>query len=284
MPRLFRSPRPVLPFLLAVACGLAVVLWLVGTPDAAPAVGAGLVEDLPPGGGPVVVELFTSQGCSSCPPADRLLSEIGEDPDLSTRVFPLAFHVDYWNYIGWTDPFSSERWSERQRAYARAFDSNRVYTPQLVVDGRTDCVGSQERKVERSIRRALEREPAGRVSLRLTPGENPDRMRAAAEASLREGLSRPPVLWVALYQTDRTTSVARGENADRTLHNDYVVRRLHRAFALPEAVAGTRASGEVTLELEPSWERPDLGVVAFLQDPETLEIHGAARATLAVIQ
>ena len=284
MPRLLRSPRPVLPLLLAVACGLAVVLWLVGTPVAAPAAGAGLLEDLPPGGGPVVVELFTSQGCSSCPPADRLLSEIGEDPDLSTRVFPLAFHVDYWNYIGWTDPFSSERWSERQRAYARAFDSNRVYTPQLVVDGRTDCVGSQERKVERSIRRALERQPAGRVSLRLAPGENPDRLRAVAEASLRKDLSRPPVLWVALYQTDRTTSVARGENADRTLHNDYVVRRLHRAFTLPEATEGAEASGEVTLELEPSWERSNLGVVAFLQDPKALEIHGAARATLAVIQ
>ena len=105
--------------------------------------------------GPIVIELFTSQGCSSCPPADRLLSRLASDPKLAGRVIPLAFHVDYWNYIGWQDPFSSPRWSERQRSYGRTFRSNRIYTPQLVVGGRTDCVGSQEGEVMKKIGEAL---------------------------------------------------------------------------------------------------------------------------------
>src|SRR5690348_11228611 len=100
-----------------------------------------------PGNGPVVVELFTSQGCSSCPPADRLLSKLGEDPRFAGKVLPLSFHVDYWNSIGWQDPFSSARWSARQNDYARAFRSDRIYTPQTVVNGTSECVGNDERAV-----------------------------------------------------------------------------------------------------------------------------------------
>src|SRR6185295_6297026 len=110
---------------------------------------------------PIVVELFTSQGCSSCPPADRLLSTLRSDP----RVVPLAFHVDYWNYIGWTDPFSSARWSQRQQAYARAFASNRIYTPQLVVNGTSECVGSNEGEGRQRIAKAEAAAADGQVSV-----------------------------------------------------------------------------------------------------------------------
>src|ERR1700681_1033381 len=108
-----------------------------------------------PGRGPVVVELFTSQGCSSCPPADRLLSRLQGDSRTAGTVIPLAFHVDYWNRLGWSDPFSSAAWSERQMTYAKALHSNRIYTPQLVVGGRAECVGSEERQVMRRIHEAL---------------------------------------------------------------------------------------------------------------------------------
>jgi hypothetical protein len=122
-------------------------------------------------GGPVVIELFTSQGCSSCPPADRLLTRLAQDSKLAGQVIPLSFHVDYWDYIGWQDPFASPRWSERQRQYGRAFRSNRIYTPQLVVNGRTECVGSQEGVVRRQIEAALAAAPAGRVTLEIgSPG------------------------------------------------------------------------------------------------------------------
>ena len=99
-------------------------------------------------GGPLVLELFTSQGCSSCPPADALLSRLVRSGE---HVAPLSFHVDYWNDLGWADPFSLPAWTERQQSYARALGDNRVYTPELVIGGATGVVGSQEAAVSRAI-------------------------------------------------------------------------------------------------------------------------------------
>jgi len=224
------------------------------------------------GTGVAVVELFTSQGCSSCPPADRLLSELAADPDFAGRVFPLAFHVDYWNYIGWQDPFSSAEWSDRQRRYAREL-AGRVYTPQLVVNGSWETVGSRRGEVTGAVREALAQPPAAEVTLRLDAG--PDAV--TAEAAIRRetaAAGRPAELWLALYQDDLETPVTRGENADRRLVNDRVVRRFVRAARL--AAGETEAAGTASLALEPGWRRGSLGVVAFLQDPESLEILGAA--------
>ena len=218
---------------------------------------------------PVVIELFTSQGCSSCPPADRLLKRLAGDP----RVIPLSFHVDYWNYIGWTDPFSSKRWSERQQGYARAFRSNRIYTPQLVVSGRTGLNGSDEAGARKRIAEALASEPAGRVTLAVEPSQ--DRLKVKVGAKLSRAVDGPLDLWVAVYETGLTTKVGAGENASATLHNDYVVRRLEKALTLP-GTAGAADSGEVVLGLDKRWQRERLGVAAFLQDPKTMAIHGAA--------
>ena len=99
---------------------------------------------------PVVLELFTSQGCSSCPPADAVLSKLGRDEKLAGRVIPIAFHVDYWTYIGWADPFSSADWTARQNEYARALKADSLYTPQLVVNGATHLNGSDEAGVVRA--------------------------------------------------------------------------------------------------------------------------------------
>lgn len=237
--------------------------------------------------GPVLVELFTSQGCSSCPPADRLLTRLGSDPELANRVLPLSYHVDYWNYIGWTDPYSSEEWSKRQRRYAHAWEAGRVYTPQLVVDGRADVVGSKREEVYRMVREALDRPDAAKLSVRLSAGEEPTDLVATVEAELVEapegGPDAPLDLLVALYEKDLTTSVERGENASRTLRNDYVVRRLVRAGEVARR-EGASLAEQVAFELDPSWKVRDLGVVAFLQDPGTRAVHGAARATLAVIE
>lgn len=278
------TTRPLIAtaLLAAIACGPGASLGARADEPAAPMAPSASAD-----GGPVVLELFTSQGCSSCPPADRLLSRLGADPELSTRVFPLSFHVDYWNYIGWTDPFSSARWSDRQQQYARAFGSRRVYTPQLVVNGREEGVGSKEGEVEAMVRRALDRPAAARLHVQLAPGGDSGELRAQVEATLvqppKDASGKPLDLMVALYEKDLTTSVARGENAHRTLHNDYVVRRLEEAGRLePKDGADTRA--EVAFELDPSWKVRDLGVVAFLQDPRTRTVYGAARATLAVIE
>jgi len=232
---------------------------------------------VPADGRTAIVELFTSQGCSSCPPADRLLSKLAQDPRYQGKVIPLSFHVDYWNYIGWTDPYSSARWSERQKLYAaRAFHSNRIYTPQVVVNGRAECVGSQESAVLERIANALAAEPAGRVSLALDPVTPDGHLRVKLGAKLARAAAAGDLdLWVALVESGLSTSVKAGENASRVLRNDRVVRRFEKAFSLPGA-AGAEKSGEVVLGLDKSWKSDGLTVAAFLQDPATLAIHGAA--------
>jgi hypothetical protein len=241
------------------------------------------------GRGPVVVELFTSQGCSSCPPADRLLSRLQHDARLAGRVAPLAFHVDYWNHLGWSDPFSSAAWSRRQEGYAQVWRSNRIYTPQLVVEGRTECVGSQEDEVLRRIGQALSAEPAGRVTLSVAAapaqgagggaGAGP-RVVVSARLLRPAGGSGLDV-WVALTESGLTTAVGAGENAAATLHDDHVVRRLVRAFTLPPT-AGAEHTAAVDLPpLDHGSRGATYAVVAFLQNPATLAIEGAATEPLA---
>lgn len=228
--------------------------------------------------GPLVVELFTSQGCSSCPPADRLLGELGTAEN-GVEVVPLAFHVDYWNYLGWRDPFSSKRWSQRQRDYARVLPGGRVYTPQLVVAGREHLVGSNARSVERALAKAARRAPSGTVALEAQAlGEQRAvEVRVAAEMTRAGGGTWD--LWVALRQSGLVTPVDRGENARRQLENDFVVRHLERAFTL-EGEAGARRERRLRLELEPGWDLEQVQIVAFLQSVDSLEIDGAAVARL----
>jgi hypothetical protein len=245
-----------------------------------PANGAKQPAKSPESSSPVILELFTSQGCSSCPPADRLLTRLAEDPALAGRVIPLSFHVDYWDYIGWRDPFASPRWSERQREYGRAFRSNRIYTPQIVVNGRTECVGSHENVVRKQIAAALGTPPAARVSLEAgRPGAD-GRLKVRVGAELvRAAADQDLDLWVAVWETGLVTPVGAGENASHTLKNDHVVRRLEKALSLPGR-SGSRESAEIVLGLDKRWKLENLGVAAFLQDPATRVIHGAAARRL----
>jgi hypothetical protein len=199
----------------------------------------------PAADGPRVIELFTSQGCSSCPPADALLARLARTGSLGDRALaPLSFHVDYWNDLGWTDPYSSPAWSERQRQYARVLD-DRVYTPELVVGGAMGMVGSNLAAVTDAIQRAARpalltataRWTADAVTLTTTsPGD--------AE------------VWVAIWEDGTSTHVARGENAGETLVSARVVRHLQRA-----AAAGQNAS--ISIHLDPAWHAG--GAVAFAQ-------------------
>ncbi len=205
---------------------------------------------------PIVLELFTSQGCSSCPPADQLLGELGARDD----VIALSFHVDYWNYLGWEDPFSSARWSERQRQYAARLGA-RLYTPQLVVQGRTDLVGSDRKAVEREVAR---QRAAPRARLVAQAQRHGDEITVSLERSRDDLLAV-----IALYERGHRTAVDAGENRRRTLENDYVVREL----------AYVKRGDRATLTPSSAW-RGELGVVVMLQDPETWEVLAAQRLTL----
>lgn len=222
----------------------------------------------------VVLELFTSQGCSSCPPADRLLSRLGRDPELGERVVPLSLHVDYWNRLGWRDPYSAPEWSERQERYARALRARSVYTPQLVVDGKREMVGSNEGLVRDAIRRSLAEPPVGRLAVevgRPEAGELP--VRVTAELGDRSD-GRAHDLMLAVFQTGLETDVPRGENVGRHLANDYVVRRLTRVAELgPET---PRVEESLRVPVDPEWGTGDLGVAAFLQSSKKLTIGAAA--------
>jgi hypothetical protein len=247
-----------------------------------------------PAAGPVIVELFTSQGCSSCPPADRLLSKLQDDKRLAGAVIPLAFHVDYWNQGGWTDPFSSKAWSQRQQGYAHAFHTDTIYTPQLVVNGRTQCVGSQEGEVRKRLDEAFAMPSAAQVTVAPHDGAAAGPAGSMVRVTVSARLLRPIAggggdLWVALTESGLATPVVGGENARATLHDDHVVRRLIKAFTLPAnppaapatgAAAAAAQSADVDLAVDASWRGHPLAVVAFLQDPRTGAIYGAAAQPL----
>jgi len=164
---------------------------------------------------PVVVELFTSQGCSSCPPADALLSTLADRPD----VLALAFHVDYWNRLGWTDPFSGPWATARQTAYAAQLGSDQVYTPQAVIDGRGDVVGSDREALDSAIATART-DPS--VPVQLTASGT------GLQVVVDPAAPADAVLWLVGFDDRHDTPVRRGENAGKTLVDRNVVRSLTR--------------------------------------------------------
>ena len=220
---------------------------------------------------PVLVELFTSEGCSSCPPADAFLRRlIDEQPIDGVEVIALSEHVDYWNRLGWQDPFSSKEFSERQSAYARVRRSDRIYTPQLVIDGNAEVVGSDAAAAHRAILQAA-RAPHARLQLEAARGGT-DRIAVRLEISDLQRKAGDALL--ALVEDGLATDVTRGENANRRLRHDGVVRAMH---AIGD-VRGQGASLTAEFPLEAAWAVERLRVVAFLQDSRTLRVTGAAAA------
>jgi len=196
--------------------------------------------------GPLVIELFTSQGCSSCPPADQLMSRLAAAGTLGDRTLaPLSFHVDYWNDLGWADPYSLPAWTERQHQYAQAIGDDRVYTPELVVGGAAGVIGSNVAAVTQAVQRA-----ARPAVLAATAAWTRDSVTVTAAAP------GDAEVWVAVWEDGTSTRVTRGENSGETLGSDRVVRRLERV-----AAAGQKAS--VAIKLDPRWRAG--GAVAFAQ-------------------
>lgn len=198
---------------------------------------------------PVVVELFTSQGCSSCPPADAYLGELAQRPD----VIALSFHVDYWNYIGWTDPYASKFATERQRAYARQLNLRYVYTPQMVVDGTTQGIGSERSAIAELIAaaKADKRPRPGLTLLRRPDGAVAIHVDAAAAA-------KPATLWLLGFDREHTTAVLRGENQGARLRDYQVVRSSSRV--------GTWSGKALDLSVPAAEIAGDGGVVVLLQE------------------
>ena len=208
---------------------------------------------------PVVVELFTSQGCSSCPPADEFLSELAMRPD----VIALSLHVDYWDYIGWKDPYGSPMITKRQRRYAAALGLPYVFTPQIIVDGGKSMVGSDRGAVETAIAAARARQRTVDVSFRPDGG-------GVVVIAAGKAPAAGATVWQAIYDEERETEVKRGENAGRTIRNVNVVRSFERLGTW----TGERL--EIPLSLGNAAARGRYGCVVFVQEGRSGPIIGAA--------
>ncbi|MGO9452409.1 MAG: DUF1223 domain-containing protein [Candidatus Binataceae bacterium] len=224
-------------------------------------------------GRPVVLELFTSQGCSSCPPADALLSSIGASG--SPGVIPLAFHVDYWNHWGWRDPFSSRDWSLRQSDYSRAMGLDGEYTPQAVINGSYQCVGSDRGDIARAIASARSRPATARLEVgKVRYEESAHTLTVKIKAELTHAADHPVPVMVALYENGLVTKIGAGENSGRQIVYDYTVRQLSEAFEVGPA-AGKPVARDIKLNLDPAWNTKELGIAVFVQDPASLHIGDA---------
>lgn len=212
--------------------------------------------------GIAVVELFTSEGCSSCPPADaavaKLLSQQKEN------VFILGFHVDYWNRLGWTDSFSKAQFTNRQRAYAKALSLESTYTPQVVVNGTTEFVGSDEKRLANAVDNALHKEVA---NLNVQAERTGDAVTIKYQTKEKDA-----VINAALVQPEAVTKVGRGENGGRTLHHVNVVR----AFISTNA----NGSGSLTLLVPKELSSRSVEAIVYLQQKKSGAVIAATQKTL----
>ena len=228
--------------------------------------------DLSAASKPVVVELFTSEGCSSCPPADALLKRFDEQQPISgAQIIVLSEHVDYWNHIGWKDPYSSKFFSDRQSAYSGNFGLATVYTPQMVVDGTAQFTGSESETAKQEIEKARSRQNV-EVSISDVSFQS-GVVRARVHADRLADSGRSAEVLVALALNHAESQVLRGENSGRHLSHAGVVRQLVKAGSVDQARA---FEGEVKLKLAHPGDAANLRVIAFVQQSGQKQILGAA--------
>ena len=219
---------------------------------------------------PVVLELFTSEGCSSCPPADRLLQLLDDkQPFTGADLLVLSEHVDYWNNGGWTDPYSSRSFSERQRWYAEQFGLKSVYTPQAVVDGQRETVGSNAPAIQKAVEAATHNE---KTALTLSNAVR-DGNRIKVHLTSAELKGDAATVYVALADSKVQSNVAGGENGGRSLRHVAVVRLLSSVGTVK---AGDTFSKDVVIPIPARLSGNGMRVVAFLQAEKSHKIVGAA--------
>ena len=209
----------------------------------------------------VVMELFTSQGCSSCPPADALLAEYASAQDM--RIIPLSFHVDYWNRLGWVDPFSNKAFSERQQWYSQHLPKGSVYTPQLIVNGNGEAVGNNRNAVSQLVQKSLLVKPTGTIVVAdISFEKNILNFRYKTDnAGERE------ILNIAIVQRQATTFIRAGENKGATLTNHNIVRSFVTQTANKE--------GTVSIDLPKTFSIADFSMVVYTQSKTDLTVTAA---------
>ncbi|MRX68608.1 DUF1223 domain-containing protein [Flavobacterium resistens] len=212
------------------------------------------------------LELYTSEGCSSCPPADELMGKIQHEYK-DSNVFVLSYHVDYWDKQGWKDVFSNAANTKRQYDYAKFMEKDPIYTPQLIINGKIDYIGSQETAVQNGIRTALLKPAVTEITLEASKQEN----KLNLNYNINK-ISKNNRLYVAVVQKAAKSNVKRGENANHVLSHFQIVRSLN-GFAL----TGNQ-KGNVSLSLPKGFNSKDFEIIGFVQDMNSGIILGANRA------
>jgi hypothetical protein len=223
---------------------------------------------------PVLIELFTSEGCSTCPPADRFVETLDSQPIPGLEAIVLSEHVDYWDHLGWRDRFSSVDFSDRQRSYGAEFHLPDVYTPQLVIDGYRQLSGVDTKEAEAGLREAGTEQ---KIPLRIASAliDHNQRVQIHFEGGpVGTGQVRNSLdVYVALALSHAETDVARGENANRHLTHTAVARSINHAGKIK---GGMTFSRNIEIKIEKGADLGNLRVVVFLQDPGSLRVFGAA--------
>ena len=224
---------------------------------------------------PVLVELFTSEGCSSCPPADKFLQKLDQQPIPGVQVIVLSEHVDYWNHIGWKDPYSAHFYSERQSSYARRFELDSVYTPQMVIDGVREFVGSNNSAAEKALAEAIA-VPKLAVHLALTSANSKVLQVHVETGNLEPSFGvREAELYTAIALNRAESQVSSGENAGHKLTHVAVVRELRKIGIVK---LGQSFSQDVPLDQELAG---NARLIAFVQERQQGKVLGVAQLLLS---
>jgi hypothetical protein len=210
-----------------------------------------------------LLELYTSEGCSSCPPADKWLSGLQHD---SNKVIPLAFHVDYWDYIGWKDRFSKVEYSDRQRKTAAFGSAGYVYTPQFVMNGR-DFRGWDNSRLNQSVEATQKFAARANLTLGAVTQANGEITLKASAQAVKPIDAKNADVFVAIYENKLTSQVKAGENSGRELKHDYVVREFFGAYQI-----NNKNEFAKNFTLSPEWRKRDAGAVIFVQNSQNGEI------------
>jgi hypothetical protein len=231
---------------------------------------------------PVIVELFTSEGCSTCPPADELLQKLeAQQPVAGAEIVPLEVHVDYWNHDGWNDPYSSAEWTERQTVYRTIFNQTE-YTPQMIVDGQSQFVGSNGRQALAEIEKAAHRVQTD-VAISSEKSDTHGSERFTVSVGKLAGNTTGDVaeVWVAVTEDGLQSTVNRGENAGHVLHHTATLRSLHKVGTADVSAPSVSFKGDSRVKFESRWKPENLHVVAFVQEKKSRKILGAASAKVS---
>lgn len=232
---------------------------------------------------PVIVELFTSEGCSSCPHADALLNKLEADqPIAGAEIIALEEHVDYWNHDGWTDPYSSGEWTVRQQEYVSRFKGDGPYTPQMIVDGQKEFSGNNVRKAQETIEQAARNEKVSVSIAACAPAKNNVLACEVHVANIRATGEQEKVdVWLAITEAGLPTAVSAGENKGRTWEHASIVRSLQKIGSTSSSSPAVPFVATPQVKLRPSWKKENLRFVVFLQERRSWRILGAALAKVA---